>query len=177
MRERVKFGYSTDTMHGFMHSHPRVFLLHGYVYNHLLQRVDQAFLLHSSSHCINHALKDDYGNWWSELERLEGVGREGITRVCSLIKDIHLHPLRRSELGCPNDYQELNRLFIQLTQGTAAAEAGLAGPAFFDDVLQPYTQVNLGSCKEGGQGGWVGRWTGACDRRCEWPTHRSSSCM
>lgn len=48
-------------------------------------------------------LQDAYGKRWGELERLEGVGREGISYVCGLLAAIHLKPERgrRSEFEMP----------------------------------------------------------------------------
>jgi hypothetical protein len=79
---------------------------------------------------------------------MEGAGREGISAVCSHLATIHLKQAK----GRPNEYEELERLYRQLTEGCAAAgaaagaggaAAAAAGPAFFDGVLKPYTEVRL----------------------------------
>ena len=92
--------------------------------------------------------QDEFGRRWGELERMEGVGREGISAVCSHLATIHLKLAK----GRPNEYEELERLYRQLTEGCTAAgastgaggaAAAAAGPAFFDGVLKPYTEVRL----------------------------------
>lgn len=85
---------------------------------------------------------------WGALERLQlrgkDVGREGISRICGLLADIHLKPAR----GRRDEYDEPQLLFQELTGGFQ----GDAGPAFFDGVLQPYAQVRAG-CGRLGSGG------------------------
>lgn len=84
-----------------------------------------------------------YGEKWGDLERKEGAGREGIGAVCSLVSAIHLRRAR----GSTNEFDEALRLFKEM-----AGSGSGAGPAFFDQVLQPYVEVG-GVALQGAEAG------------------------
>lgn len=64
------------------------------------------------------------------------VGRDGLSRICAQLATIHLRKAR----GSGNEYEELERLFREMTGGCQEPH----GAAFFDNVLEPYTQVGPG---------------------------------
>lgn len=94
-----------------------------------------------------------YSERWGAVERLQlqgaDLGRQGISRICGLLADIHLKPAR----GKRSELEEALLLFKELAGGYGRS----AGPAFFDGVLQPYVQA----------GGWGCLWEGARVQRRE----------